>query len=294
MGTVLWQKRRLLQSPPETWLTILFAAFLSCLAVPGNAAEQKKPEASKPPALRPPRHPTSVIPVEDVATQATAVGNLIRGFATNLAPDNEIEAIRAIAPQLGVDIDLELKSTTNILKEQPSLETLEAHQQIWQQRQPQLTAWLNVLTRRATKLQLALNQLKKLHETWARTRDAEESAKAPPSILTQIDATLATIEAAEQPHQAERDKVLNLQSKVAELVASCNTALAQITALQQMAVGGIFAREGPPIWNPGSMVSRKGYSGGPSSRNRCVSTGEISFCTSVIPPDTCRGTLAYF
>jgi hypothetical protein len=64
-----------------------------------------------------------VIPVEDVATQATAVGNLIRGFATNLAPDNEIEAIRAIAPQLGVDIDLELKSTKNILKEQPSLET---------------------------------------------------------------------------------------------------------------------------------------------------------------------------
>ena len=154
-----------------------------------------------------------MIAVEDVATQATAVGNLIRGFATNLAPDNEIEAIRSIAPQLGVDIDLELKSTTNILKEQPSLETLEAHQQIWQQRQAQLTAWLNALTRRATKLQVALNQLKKLHETWARTRDAEESAKAPPSILTQIDATLATIEAAEQPHQAERDKVLNLQTR---------------------------------------------------------------------------------
>ena len=198
-----------------------------------------------------------MIPVEDVATQATAVGNLIRGFATNLAPDNEIEAIRAIAPQLGVDIDLELKSTKNILKEQPSLETLEAHQQIWQQRQAQLTAWLNVLTRRATKLQVALNQLKKLHETWARTRDAEQSAKAPPSILKQIDATLATIEAAEKPHQAERDEVLNLQSKVAELVASCNTALAQITALQQMAVGGIFTREGPPIWNPNYGLAQR-------------------------------------
>ena len=251
MGTVWLQRCRLSQCPPETLIAILLGAFLFLLAVPSHAAEQKIAEASKAPApaTSAPSLP-SLIPVEDVATQATAVGNLIRGFATNLAPDNEIEAIRAIAPQLGVDIDLELKSTTNILKEQPSLETLEAHQQIWQQRQAQLTAWLNALTRRATKLQVALNQLKKLHETWARTRDAEESAKAPPSILKQIDATLATIEAAEQPHQAERDEVLNLQSKVAELVASCNTALAQITALQQMAVGGIFTREGPPIWNP--------------------------------------------
>ena len=47
----------------------------------------------------------------------------------------------------------------------------------------------------------------------------------------------------------QRDEILNLQSKIAELVASCNTALAQIDALQQMAVGGIFTPENPPIWN---------------------------------------------
>lgn len=182
--------------------------------------------------------------------QATQVGDLLRSFATNVAPDTEIQAIRTIAPQLAADIDLEIKSTTNILKNQPSLETLEAQEQIWQQRQLQLTDWLNALTRRATKLQVALTQLKKLQETWARTRDAEQSANAPPSILKQIDATLATIEATQQPHQTERDEVLNLQSKIAELVASCNTALAQIAALQQMAVGGIFTRENPAIWNP--------------------------------------------
>ncbi|HJU60798.1 MAG TPA: hypothetical protein VJ864_02040, partial [Candidatus Binatia bacterium] len=235
----------LLHSRAATRLAILLAAVF-LLAVPANAADEKSPELPKTTAASPP----SVISVEDIATQATAVGNLIRGFATNLAPDNEIEAIRAIAPQLGVDIDLELKTTTNILKEQPSLEALEAQQQIWQQRQLQLTAWLNVLTRRATGLQVALNQLKTLHDTWARTRDAEQSAKAPPAILKQINATLATIEAAQQPHQAERDKVLNLQSKVAELIASCNTALAQIAGLQQMAVGGMLTREGPPIWKP--------------------------------------------
>ncbi len=245
MGTVLWQECRLLRSPPGTLIIILLTACLFVLPVAVKAAEQKTAETPKTPAPPPP----PVIPVEEVATQATAVGNLIRGFATNLAPGSEIETIRKFLPQVSVDIALELKSTANILKEQPALETLQAQEQIWQQRQSQLTVWLNLLTDRATKQQVALTQLKKLQDTWARTRDAEESAKAPPPVLRQIDATLAAIAAAQQPHQAQRDEVLNLQTQIAEQVAGCNRALAQIAELQQMTVGGIFTRENPPIWN---------------------------------------------
>jgi potassium-dependent mechanosensitive channel len=233
---------------------ILLSVFLFVLTVPGNAAEQNTAEAPKTPApatptAAPAPPPPATIPVEEVATQATELGNLIRGFAANLAPSSEIETIRKFLPQMSVDLALELKSTTNILKEQPSLETLQAQEQIWQERQLQLAAWLKVLTDRATKLQVALTQLKKLQETWARTRDAGEPSKAPPPILQQIDATLAAIKAAQQPHQAQRDEILNLQSQLAEQVAVCNTALAQIDGLQQMAVGGMFTQGSPPIWN---------------------------------------------
>src|SRR5438128_564756 len=208
MGTVLRQRRRLLRSPPGTSIIVSLAAFLLLWAFAGNTAEQKTQDVTKTPApatstVTPAPSPPSGIPVEEIAMQATQVGDLLRGFTTNLAPGSEIETIREFVPQLSLDIALQLKSTTNILKDQPALETLEAQEQIWQQRQLQLTAWLNVLTQRATKLQVALNQLKKLEETWGKTRDAEQSAKAPPSILQQIDATLASIEAAQQPHQAE-------------------------------------------------------------------------------------------
>jgi small-conductance mechanosensitive channel len=250
MGTVLFSKRRLLRSPPGASIIISLATFLFLSAFTGNAAEQKTSDVTKTPAPPATPSPPPVIPVEEIAMQATQVGDLLRGFATDLAPSSEIQAIRSIAPQLAADIELELKSTMTILKGEPALETLEAQQQVWQQRQLQLTAWLNALTRRATKLQVVLTQLKKLQETWSRTRDAEKSANTPPSILKQIDTTLETIETAQQPHQAERNEILNLQSKIAELVANCNTALAQITALQQKAVGGIFTRENPAIWNP--------------------------------------------
>ena len=142
MGTVLWQKHPLLQSPPATWFTILFAAFLLLLAVPGNAAEQKGPEPQKPAVPAPP----AVIPVAEIATQATEVSNLLRGFATNLAPGSAVETIRKNLPQVSANNDLELASSTKILKEQPSLETLQAQEQLWEQMQQQLTAWLKVLS----------------------------------------------------------------------------------------------------------------------------------------------------
>ena len=123
--------------------------------------------------------------------QATQVGNLIRSFGANLAPSSEIETIGKFLPQVSADIALELKSTMNILKQQPALDTLQAQQEIWQERRSQLTGWLKVLTDRATKLQAALAQLKKLQDTWSKTRAEEESGKAPAPILQQIDATLA-------------------------------------------------------------------------------------------------------
>jgi small-conductance mechanosensitive channel len=249
MGTVLSQKRRLLRSLPETSIIISLATFILLWAFTGNAAEQKTSDVTKTPAPPATPSPPPVIPVEEVAIQATQVGDLIRGFGANLAHSDEIETIRKFLPPVSANIALELKSTANILGNQPALETLQAQQQLWLERRAQLTAWLNVLTGRATKLQVALAQLKKLQDTWSRTRDAEVSAKAPAPILQQIDATLADIQAAQKPHQVQRDEVLDLQGKIAEQVGACNTALAQIDALQQMAVGGIFAPESPAIWN---------------------------------------------
>src|SRR5262250_3671538 len=230
----------------------LVTLVLYMTSFPAHSAQQSEPGPAKTPApaaaAAPAPPPSAGIPVEEIAMQATEVGDLIRGFAANLAPNSEVETIRKFLSQASLDIALDLKSTMNILKNQPALETLQAQEQIWQQRQSQLTGWLNVLTARATKLQVALTQLKKLQDTWTKTRDAAEAANAPAPILQQSDATLAAIRAAQPPQQAQRDKVLDLQSKIAEQVAACNLALAQIAALRQTAVGGIFTPETPPVW----------------------------------------------
>jgi small-conductance mechanosensitive channel len=211
-----------------------------------GTTDRSKTVATQTPTITPPA--AAAMPLEEVARQAMQVEQLIRGFATNLADTEEVESIEKFLPQVRANLALEVKSTTAIMKEEPALETLQSQEEIWNQRHLQLTQWLNVLTDRATKLQVALTQLKKLEEVWSRTREAEEHANAPDPILEQINRTLAAIQAAQQPYRKQRDQLLKLQSNVAEALATCNTALAQIGALQHMAVGGLLTPQNPPIW----------------------------------------------
>src|SRR4029450_516368 len=134
MGPVLRQRRRLLRSPPGTSIIISLATFLFLWAFAANAAERTTQDVIKTPAPATPTAtpvppPPAVTPVAEIPTQATQVGNLIRGFSTNIPAGSEIKTIRKFLPQVSADIGLELKSTANILKDPPSLETLEAQEQ---------------------------------------------------------------------------------------------------------------------------------------------------------------------
>src|SRR5262245_65632670 len=124
MGTVLRQRRWMLQFPPETLVAVLLGAFLFLPSVPSNAAEQNSAEATTTP---PP--PLTTIPVEEVATQGAQGGDLIRGVAANVSPRGGIETIRKIFPQVSGDIALEPKNTNNLLQEQASVCTAPGQQE---------------------------------------------------------------------------------------------------------------------------------------------------------------------
>jgi small-conductance mechanosensitive channel len=203
-----------------------------------------------PSVTRAPAPPTSgAIPVAQVATRAAEVPALLRALTGPLAPSVEIEAIQRHLPELRAQIDLDLPGVARILRDQPTLDVLQAHQQMWQRRQILSTAWLNVLTQRATLLQDALDRLAEIRETWRRTRDETKASKAPGPILLQIDGVLSAIDAAEAPLRAQRTAVLDLQSAVAPELARSQATLARFNEAQQRAMGGILAQDSPPIWD---------------------------------------------
>jgi small-conductance mechanosensitive channel len=205
--------------------------------------------AQAPPRTTAPAAPVSAaIPVAEVATQAAQVPNILRALTEPLAPSAEIELIRKRLPGLREQLELELAAAATILRGRPTLDMIQAQQQLWQRRQLEMTEWLTRLTHRATLLQAALNRLADMAQTWRQTRDASTAAKAPGPILAQIDGALAAIQAAEAPLAAQRTAVLDLQSVVAQEVARSSTVLAQFTEAQQRAMGGILMRDSPPLW----------------------------------------------
>jgi small-conductance mechanosensitive channel len=146
-------------------------------------------------------------------------------------------------------LEAQFAATTSALEAEPSLETLQSLQQQWQRHQVAATAALSTLTQQATKLQDGLNQLADLQKLWNNTRQSAEKSKAPDPILQQINATLKAIAAAQAKLQTERTAILDLQSRLAQELTKCGTALAQIGQYQQKAVAGILVPDAPPIWD---------------------------------------------
>src|SRR5215470_15530456 len=218
--------------------------LLLCI-VAGTAVAQQRAESQQTPASA----PGAVIPVAEVATQATEVSKRLRTLSAQVGPSPAIDTIARVLPEVSGTIDLELAVTSTLLQGQPTLELLQTQQQLWQRRQQQMTGRLHVLTERATRLQEMGHRLTDLQATWSATRTAAQQAQAPEPVLQQIDATLAAIAAVQTPLEARRVVVLDLQSRVAHEVARCEQVLAQIAQMQQQAVTGMLVRDGLPLWH---------------------------------------------
>src|SRR5215475_13991270 len=191
--------------------------LLLCV-VPGTATAQPSAASQQTPASS----PGTVIPVAEVATQATEVSKLLRTLSAQVVPSPAIDTIDRVLPEASGTIDLELAATSTMLQGQPTLELLQTQQQLWQRRQQQMAGSLHVLTERATRLQEVGHRLTDLHATWSVTRTAAQQAQAPEPVLQQIDATLAAIAAAQAPLEAQRVVVvLEFHSRIAHEVARC-------------------------------------------------------------------------
>src|SRR5262249_23793307 len=138
-------------------ITIVLLLLLCVVA--GTAVAQQRAEPQQTPAS-----PSgAVIPVAEVATQATEGSKFLRALNAQVLPNPPIDTIHRVLLEASGTIDLELTATSTMLQGQPTLEVLQTQQQLWQRRHLQTTGWLHVLTERATHLQEVRQRLTALH-----------------------------------------------------------------------------------------------------------------------------------
>jgi len=226
-------------------LVIALGIVLFLTATVVRAAEQKTAEAQTTNGQQTPAE----IPVSMVVTRAAEVSSFLRSLNLQFAPSREVEKIQKELPELSGRMATALRRSMKILQAQPTLEFLQTEEQLWQKNQLELGKWLSLLIRMADRLEAALTRLTDLQKTWSRTLDTARAEQAPDTIIQQITTVLPAIEAAQITLQTQHRAVLDLQGRVADEVAQCVTALAEIAQAQHAAVGGIARRERLPIWN---------------------------------------------
>ena len=121
----------------------LLLLTLSCLALAlllpafaTQAAEQPSTTAVSP--------APAGIPTAEIASRAAEVPTLLRSLTP--APSTQIAMIEKRLPEARAKIGLEAAAAASILRGQPTLDMLQAQQQIWQARRLQTGQWLSVLT----------------------------------------------------------------------------------------------------------------------------------------------------
>src|SRR5882724_706293 len=231
---------------PLSALALLVQCSLGEAEGQGAPLKTEPAAPASPPASRAPA--SGAIPMAEVATRAAQMPDLLRTLTAPLAENAESETIRRRLHEARAQVELELAAAETILRGHPTLDVIQLQQQLWQQRHLQTSEWLTALTRRATLLQDTVHRLLEIKKMWRETREASVTSGAPAAILAQIDGVLTDIEAAEAPLTARRTAVLDLQSAVAKEVARSADVLSQFTRAQERAMGGILARDSPPVW----------------------------------------------
>lgn len=230
---------------------LLIWVFLLMLAASGQtrAAETQSAAPADQPTTAIPTAMPQPIPVEQIAPSATTVADRLRSFAADINPDDEIQHIRESLPLVSAELEAEVARTTSLLQNQPSLESIQTQERLWDSRQQDLQAWLDSLTGRVIRLQDALTHLDKLIAAWTITRQSALAAGTPATVLQQIDETIAAVVAVIPDYRANRNATLELQGQVARAIARCLQVKMQILAVRQATHDGLFVGDGYTLWN---------------------------------------------
>ena len=219
------------------------ALALAALALLGSALAASAPPAARPAATgaqsaQGPASTITPIPIPEIAQRAEQATTLLRS---------------AQAPEASEFRDAELELTEGRRLDRQALREHDrdagvitlgerARQPVradaWQAMRSRLVALNDKLTRRATLAQQRAEQIETMRATWAAmSASADVKRSAPPTVLEQIDATMAVIAGARRNADDGLARVLALQDRTVKEIARCDDVLARIAKTENALVG---------------------------------------------------------
>src|SRR5207247_4840680 len=139
------------------------------------------------------------IPLPEVASRAERVMADLRQLDALLVRPPEVEAIERELPQVVVRVRERSEETTLGLAAAPSLTVLDVLVDGWEGVRQALLEWVDVLTRRATRLEEERQRVDGVVDRWRRGRDDAREGDAPAAGTERGDAGRAGVAGAPPP-----------------------------------------------------------------------------------------------
>src|SRR5207253_5804024 len=136
------------------------------------------------------------IPLPEVASRAERVMADLRQLDALLVRPPEVEAIERELPQVVVRVRERSEETTLGLAAAPSLTVLDVLVDGWEGVRQALLEWVDVLTRRATRLEEERQRVDGVVDRWRRARDDAREGKAPAAVMERVDSVPAALDGA--------------------------------------------------------------------------------------------------
>lgn len=235
----------------------ILAAFSSIAFAQANTNSESNSNSA---AVKSAEAEPTPIPVSEIYTLADETGKRLETIQTAAEKSDAGSKIKSELANFSEEVNEREAETTELLSARPSLETLRIVDQDWQSMAKNIPAWNSELKSQISQYDSYIKELQTLYKLWTLTLNSHSNGvsedesgqisdvKVPAVIINKIEFELNSIEKTQKLVEQKRGELLSVQNAVGNLETKIERVLASIKTLREEALGQLFVRDSPAIW----------------------------------------------
>lgn len=220
------------------------AAAKKLLTSQAKSEPQKQPETPSPA----PATADQLIPLPEIANRAGELDRLLREISAELTPAPELQAADTAIRTQTQEIRQRRLQVNDLLDTLPNAMEIQEEDRYWVTLSQQYTSYRGLLTARAAGLEGRIRVLGEQQAQWQATLDQIRNAKGIEAVVERVREALQSIENVRAQTQAELNRMLTLQTQVAQQEQQIAEVIAKLTRTLQGMRGRVLQRDARPLW----------------------------------------------
>jgi small-conductance mechanosensitive channel len=188
------------------------------------------------------------VPVPEVIQRSDALLARLQHVGDDLASDGTISAARDRILAIDARLKRHVADVHELIWAGARVGALAPPERGLREARVDLQTLVDDLTKVATRLETALDELATERDSWKLTRKEATASGAPPATVERVDQTVVAIDAARKMLRDRRSKLLELQEQASGDLTLASATIEEIDTFRREFAGRLLQRDSQPIW----------------------------------------------